>query len=103
MLREGEFAVGPPEHLVGELTALAEDLLVVGDGAILYRREIGEMGSQVEFASPMWAHPQAAALVELSVPRFVREEHDRLAEVVPLYLRKSDAEINLDRGLRTGE
>ena len=103
MLREGEFAVGPPDHLVGELTALGEDLLVVGDGAILYRRELEEMGSQVEFASPMWAHPQAAALVELSVPRFVREEHDRLAEVVPLYLRKSDAEINLDRGLRTGE
>jgi len=61
------------------------------------------MGSQVEFASAMWAHPQAAALVELSVPRFEREEHDRLIEVVPLYLRKSDAEINLDRGLRAGQ
>ena len=102
VLRQGEFAVGPPDHLVGELTALAEDVLVVGDGAVLYRRQIEEMGSQVEFASAMWAHPQAAALVELSVPRFVREEHDRLAEVVPLYLRKSDAEINLDRGLRPG-
>jgi tRNA threonylcarbamoyladenosine biosynthesis protein TsaB len=103
VLREGEFAVGPADHLVGELTALAEDVLVVGDGAVLYRRQIEEMGSQVEFASAMWAHPQAAALVELSVPRFVREEHDRLAEVVPLYLRKSDAEINLDRGLRPSE
>lgn len=103
VLREGEFAVGPPDHLVGELTALAEDVLVVGDGAVLYRRQIEEMGSQVEFASAMWAHPQAAALVELSVPRFEREEHDRLIEVVPLYLRKSDAEINLDRGLRAGQ
>lgn len=103
VLREGEFAVGPPDHLVGELTALAEDVLVVGDGAVLYRRQIEEMGSQVEFASAMWAHPQAAALVELSVPRFEREEHDRLTEVVPLYLRKSDAEINLDRGLRAGQ
>lgn len=103
VLREGGFAVGPPDHLVGELTALAEDVLVVGDGAVLYRRQIEEMGSQVEFASAMWAHPQAAALVELSVPRFEREEHDRLIEVVPLYLRKSDAEINLDRGLRAGQ
>jgi hypothetical protein len=50
----------------------------------------------------MRAHPQAAALVELSVPRFVREEHDPLAEVVPLYLRRSDAEINLDRAIREG-
>jgi tRNA threonylcarbamoyladenosine biosynthesis protein TsaB len=102
VLRQGEFAVGPPDHLVGELTALAKDVLVVGDGAILYRKEIEEMGSQVEFASAMWAHPQAAALVELSVPRFEREEHDRLTEVIPLYLRKSDAEINLDRALRKG-
>jgi tRNA threonylcarbamoyladenosine biosynthesis protein TsaB len=103
VLRQGEFAVGPPDHLVGELTALADDVLVVGDGAHLYRREIEEIGSQVEFASAMRSHPQAAALVELSVPRFVREEHDRLAEVVPLYLRKSDAEINLGTALRKGE
>jgi hypothetical protein len=32
-------------------------------------------------------------LVELAVPRFLREEHDRLHDVVPMYLRRSDAEI----------
>ena len=39
--------------------------------------------------------------MELAVPRFLREEHDRLHDVVPMYLRKSDAEIawdNRDRG-----
>src|SRR5207249_2407784 len=42
------------------------------------------------------------ALVELSIPRFHREEFDRVADVVPLYLRKSDAEIAWDKRARTG-
>ena len=46
------------------------------------------------------AHPEAASLVELAVPRFLREEHDRLFDVVPLYLRKSDAEIAWDQRAR---
>ena len=100
VLRRGEFRVATPDHLVGELQALGEDVLLVGDGAILYRKQIEELGSKAEFASVMRAHPQASALVELSVPRFVREEHDPLTEVVPLYLRKSDAEIAWDQRAR---
>ncbi len=34
-----------------------EEVLCVGNGAILYRREIEELGSRVEFASPAVAHP----------------------------------------------
>ncbi len=70
---------------------------MVGDGAILYRRTFEEVGGKVEFAGPAQAYPQATALVELAVPRFIREEFDRLFEVVPLYLRKSDAEIAWDQ------
>ena len=33
-------------------------------------------------------------------PRFLREEHDRLFDVVPVYLRKSDAEIAWDQRAR---
>ena len=44
----------------------------------------------------------ADELVELSIPRFVREQFDRVADVVPLYLRKSDAEIAWDNRARTG-
>jgi len=46
------------------------------------------------------ANPDAAALVELAVPRLVREEYDSLHDVVPMYLRKSDAEIAWDRRTR---
>jgi tRNA threonylcarbamoyladenosine biosynthesis protein TsaB len=96
VVRVLEPSVGPPDHLVAELEALQGDVLVAGDGAILYHDEIAELGARVEFASPLAAHPAATALVELAVPRFLREDHDRLFDVVPLYLRKSDAEIAWD-------
>lgn len=100
VLRETEFRVGRPEHLAAELEALAEEVLLVGDGAILYRRTFKEGGGKVEFAGPAQAFPLASALVELAVPRFIREESDRLFELVPLYLRKSDAEIAWDKRAR---
>jgi tRNA threonylcarbamoyladenosine biosynthesis protein TsaB len=96
-LRETEFRVGSPAHLAAELVARREEVLMAGDGAILYRRTFEEVGGKVEFAGPAQAYPQASALVELAVPRFIREEFDRLFEVVPLYLRKSDAEIAWDK------
>jgi tRNA threonylcarbamoyladenosine biosynthesis protein TsaB len=100
VVREIDHAVLKPDHLVAELQAVAGEVLCVGNGAILYRHEIEELGSRVEFASPAAAHPSAAALVELAVPRFLREEHDRLVDIVPLYLRKSDAEIAWDQRAR---
>jgi tRNA threonylcarbamoyladenosine biosynthesis protein TsaB len=100
VVRETDHLVLKPDHLVAELQTVLGEVLCVGNGAILYRREIEDLGSRVEFASPAVAHPNAAALVELAIPRFTREEHDRLFDVVPLYLRKSDAEIAWDQRTR---
>lgn len=97
VVRETAHTVEQPSHLVAELETLPGEVLAVGDGAMLYRDDLQELGSRVEIASPAFAHPDAAALVELAVPRFLREEHDRLFDVVPLYLRRSDAEIAWDR------
>lgn len=100
VIREGDHRVAPPSHLAAELEALGEEVLLVGNGAILYRRELEEVGGKLEFAASAQAYPQASALVELAVPRFIREETDRLFDVVPLYLRKSDAEIAWDKRAR---
>ena len=45
-------------------------------------------------------HRWAAALVSLAAPRLIREETDRLVDVAPLYLRKTDAEIAWDQRAR---
>jgi tRNA threonylcarbamoyladenosine biosynthesis protein TsaB len=100
VVREGDYRVAPPGHLAAELEALGEEVLLVGNGAILYRRELEEVGDRLEFAASAQAYPQASALVELAVPRFIREETDRLFDVVPLYLRRSDAEIAWDQRAR---
>ena len=100
VVRERGYEVHAPDHLAAELQALPGEVLAVGNGAMLYRHVLEEIGSRIEFASSIAAHPDAAALVELAVPRFLREEHDRLFDVVPVYLRKSDAEIAWDRRAR---
>lgn len=84
-----------PAELASEIQARSEDALLVGDGALRYRElfddvrhiEIGECGS---------AYPSASALVELAQPKALREEFVQPWELAPLYLRKSDAEINWD-------
>jgi tRNA threonylcarbamoyladenosine biosynthesis protein TsaB len=102
VVRGHDYTVATPDHLCAELETIPGEMLAVGDGAILYRNHLEELGSRVEIASAIRAHPEAAALAELAGPRFLREEHDRLHEVRPLYLRRSDAEIaweRRDRGL----
>jgi len=99
VVRAGEIRVGPPSTLAAELEAAREEVLLVGDGAILYRQEL-EVSGRVEVAPAPFAHPWASALVTLAAPRFIREETDRLVDVVPLYLRKTDAEIAWDQRAR---
>ena len=65
------------------------------------RRELGKL-DRVELAGPGAAPPSAAALVELATARYEREEFSPPAEVHPLYLRRSDAEIEWDRKGRVG-
>lgn len=100
VLRESEPAVASPDHLAAELEAVPGEVLAVGNGAMLYRHELEALGNHVEIGSSVLAHPEAAILVELAVPRFLREEHDRLVDVVPQYLRRSDAEIAWDQRAR---
>ena len=94
--RETEFLVGKPHDLSAELEARAEDILLVGTGGLMYRQQL-EGPSHVEFASPGPAHPSAEALVELAIPRLLREDFDRLYDVQPIYIRKADAEIAWDQ------
>jgi tRNA threonylcarbamoyladenosine biosynthesis protein TsaB len=100
--RETDFMVAAPDRLTAELEARGEDILLVGGGALVYRRTLEEAGNHVEFASSAYAFPAATALVELAIPRFQREDFDRVFELTPYYVRKSDAEIAWDNRRRTG-
>ena len=100
--RETDFEAGPPSRLAADLQTRRGDILLVGNGALMYRQELVEAGAHVEFASPSRGYPEAASLVELAVPRLVREEFDRLYDVRPIYVRKADAQIAWDKRRRAG-
>jgi len=93
--RVDPYRVMTPQELASELQARSENALLVGDGALRYQELFGEFNN-LELGQFGFAHPSAAALVELAQPKALREEFVQPWELEPLYLRKSDAEINWD-------
>jgi tRNA threonylcarbamoyladenosine biosynthesis protein TsaB len=93
--RLGGYELGPVADVTTELEARGTETLVCGDGALRFRDAFADL-DRVELAGPGHAAPSLAALVELAAGRFEREEFDAPADVVPLYLRRSDAEIAWD-------
>lgn len=96
--RLSDYRVGTPADLAADLLARREEALLIGDGALRYA-ELFDDDDGVEIGSVAHANPSADALVELAHPRAIREEFVQPAEVQPLYLRRSDAEINWDKQL----
>ena len=70
-------------------------MLLAGDGALLHGEAFSGAGPG-RARGPGGAFPSAAALVELASARLEREEFEAAADVHPLYLRRSDAEILWD-------
>jgi tRNA threonylcarbamoyladenosine biosynthesis protein TsaB len=89
--RLSEYAAWEPKALAGEVLARAEEVLFVGNGAHVYHDELADVGAEV--AAGGTQIPRAEALCELAAPRFARDETPPVAQVEPLYVRRSDAEI----------
>ena len=68
----------------------------MGNGAFLYKDVLEDLDS-VEFGSMGHSFPTATSVVELSLPRFFREDFDSLYELKPLYLRRSAKRIQWDK------
>lgn len=96
-----EFRCAPAEHCANELDARGEPVLVAGNGPYLYPGAFSERGHDVEIAGIADCTPTAIPLAELAVARLLREDSDRLSDVKPLYIRKSDAEMTWERLGRT--
>lgn len=94
--RASDYQVGTPDDLVAELEARGEEALLCGDGALRFASSFDEL-KRTELAGPAHAAPSLAALAELAIARYEREEFCAPDEVLPLYLRKSDAELAWDR------
>src|SRR5215510_11824098 len=83
--RVSDYQVLPPAELVAELEA-------GGDGVARYREEFATL-ERAEVAGPAFDAPSATALLELATARIAREEFVTPSDVLPMYLRESDAAI----------
>jgi tRNA threonylcarbamoyladenosine biosynthesis protein TsaB len=94
--RVSGYEVGPASDLIAELEASGEEVLLAGDGVDAYAAQFESL-ERAEYAGPAFESPGAAALVELATARFEREEFEAPRDIHPLYLRRSDAEIEWER------
>ncbi len=95
--RMTEYEVGKPERLAILIASQAEEVLLVGNGALFYKDLLAEVGPGVEIAAMSHAFPNASSLVDLAVPRVLREDFDSLYDLKPLYLRRSARPIRWER------
>lgn len=89
--------VEPPDRLAIGIASRPEEVLLVGNGALLYRAMFEELGSVAEIGTMSHSFPDARALVELALPRLRRQDSDSLYDLKPLYLRRSAKRIDWDR------
>ncbi|MDQ3952103.1 MAG: tRNA (adenosine(37)-N6)-threonylcarbamoyltransferase complex dimerization subunit type 1 TsaB [Actinomycetota bacterium] len=95
--RMTEYRIEQPGRLAIGIASRPEEVLLVGNGALLYKELFESAGPVVEVAGMNQAFPNAASLVELALPRLYREDFDSLYELRPLYLRKSAKRIEWER------
>jgi tRNA threonylcarbamoyladenosine biosynthesis protein TsaB len=95
--RVSEFEITSADELVAELQARGDDAILCGDGVLRFRDAFARLGKRAVVAGPAHASPSLTALADLALARFEREDFCAPADVVPLYLRRSDAEIEWER------
>ena len=93
MQRLTEPAVDAPETVASRLGADPTDTLLVGDGALKYRRCFAGLHG-VEMADAGFGRPCARVLALMALERVERGELLAPIEVRPCYLRRPDAQAN---------
>ena len=91
--RVTDYAVAAPAELVIELEARGEEVLLVGGGVSEYHEMFAGL-EHAEIAGPEFESPSVAALIALASARIEREDFTQPWDVVPMYLRETDAELN---------
>jgi tRNA threonylcarbamoyladenosine biosynthesis protein TsaB len=85
-------SVAAPEMVAA---ALPENAILVGSGALLYREMFESRCRQIRFAEPTQHVIRAASVGLLARVRFKRQDVDPIDALVPEYVRKSDAQVQM--------
>lgn len=90
-----EERVVKPEKLLADITG---EVLFVGNGALVYRSFIvRQMAGRAHFAPAFMNLPRAGAAAALALVEWQAGRTESADEMMPSYLRPSEAELNLDK------
>lgn len=95
-------AVQAPEALATTLGIVDEETHLIGNGAARYRERLkAALGPRAIMTDEgLLAVPSATVVARLGLRKLQLDEGERTgAEVVPVYVRRSEAEVNWDKGL----
>jgi tRNA threonylcarbamoyladenosine biosynthesis protein TsaB len=88
--------------VAGLAARISERTLFVGPGARLYRKELVDLlGEKAYFAPGEQSTPSGASVARIGSRRLAAGETEEVADLQPLYIRKSEAELkfkNVARG-----
>jgi tRNA threonylcarbamoyladenosine biosynthesis protein TsaB len=91
--RIGDMTVLAPEKLAAVIN---EPVVMVGDGAVVYGGLFKELlGDMVAFVPALLHEPSASSLGMLAGEMLLAGQQLDVAEASPMYIRSSDAELNL--------
>ena len=84
------------DELLSELKAMDKDVIFTGDGTIVFEEEIRKtLGNRAYFAPRLLKMNLAGAVAEIGAERFSKGETISCNELVPEYVRLSQAEQDL--------
>lgn len=93
--RQGQFKVGPIEAI---LKGLSDKIIVAGPGIKVYRQNIeGQLGKRAVISAEEYWIARPGSLARLAEGRFEKGHLPHPDSILPLYLKKSEAEINWKR------
>jgi tRNA threonylcarbamoyladenosine biosynthesis protein TsaB len=97
--RESEYMAVSVEDLVEKIS---KKTLFVGPGARLYQKELtGLLGEKACFALNDQSTPSGACIARMGMSKLARGETEDVANLEPLYIRMSEAELKFKNADRT--
>ena len=93
LIKQTKESVAPPDKAVDDLN---ESCLFVGNGALLHKEMILEKMGEFAFFAPIIQNTiRASTIAYLSMAKFEKKDTDDIEKILPYYIRKSDAELNV--------
>lgn len=99
LLKVGDIDVKKVDDLADELKSSCEEFVLLGEGADLHK-EVFENMNNVYIAPKAHRSTRASSICEIAIQKFKKGDTKTHYEVVPYYIRKSQAEVEYEEKMK---